>query len=90
MTKDQLFDLSGLALTIARNYMSLMYRYDCLKSSIDILKGQNEGMLQMVKHIEELYMEWNRDSDSGKWLHTKAEDELDKALAELPERLWIE
>lgn len=90
LTKDQLFDLSGLALTIARNYMSLMYRYDCLKSSIDILKGQNEGMLQMVKHIEELYTDWNRDSDSGKWLHTKAEDELDKALAELPERVWIE
>ena len=34
LTKDQLFDLAGMALGIARNYMSLSYRYDCLKNSI--------------------------------------------------------
>jgi len=90
LTKDQIIDLSGMALGIARNYMSLMYRYDCIKASIDILKGQNEGYLQMIKHIEDIYAKWNEESEGGKWKYTNVDAAFEKALSELPERLWVE
>ena len=90
LTKDQLFDLSGMALGIARNYMSLSYRYDCLKNSIDILKGKNESYLQIVKAIEEGWKAWEEESDKGKWKYTNAERAFDQMLQNIPERLWIE
>ena len=90
LTKDQLFDLAGMALGIARNYMSLSYRYDCLKNSIDILKGKNESYLQIVKAIEEGWKAWDFESDKGKWKDTNAERAFDQMLQNIPERLWIE
>lgn len=90
LTKDQLFDLAGMALGIARNYMSLSYRYDCLKNSIDILKGKNESYLQIVKAIEEGWKAWEEESDKGKWKDTNAERTFDQMLQNIPERLWIE
>ena len=90
LTKDQLFDLAGMALGIARNYMSLSYRYDCLKNSIDILKGKNESYLQIVKAIEEGWKAWEEESDKGKWKDTNAERAFDQMLQNIPERLWIE
>lgn len=90
LTKDQLFDLAGMALGIARNYMSLSYRYDCLKNSIDILKGKNESYLQIVKAIEEGWKAWEFESDKGKWKDTNAERKLDQMLQSVPDRLWIE
>lgn len=90
LTKDQLFDLAGMALGIARNYMSLSYRYDCLKNSIDILKGKNESYLQIVKTIEEGWKAWEEESDKGKWKDTNAERAFDQMLQNIPERLWIE
>ena len=90
LTKDQLFDLAGMALGIARNYMSLSYRYDCLKNSIDILKGKNESYLQIVKAIEEGWKTWEEESDKGKWKDTNAERAFDQMLQNIPERLWIE
>ena len=90
LTKDQLFDLAGMALGIARNYMSLSYRYDCLKNSIDILKGKNESYLQIVKAIEEGWKAWEFESDKGKWKDTNAERAFDQMLQYIPERLWIE
>ena len=90
LTKDQLFDLAGMALGIARNYMSLSYRYDCLKNSIDILKGKNESYLQIVKAIEEGWKAWEFESDKGKWKDTNAERAFDQMLQNIPERLWIE
>ena len=90
LTKDQLFDLAGMALGIARNYMSLSYRYDCLKNSIDILKGKNESYLQIVKAIDEGWKAWEEESDKGKYHYTKAESVFDGMLQNVPERLWIE
>ena len=90
LTKDQLFDLAGMALGIARNYISLSYRYDCLKNSIDILKGKNESYLQIVKAIEEGWKAWEFESDKGKWKDTNAERAFDQMLQNIPERLWIE
>lgn len=58
LTKEQLLDLSGMALEIARSYMSMMYRYSCLKAGFDILRGENEELLRIVKSIDDVYEKW--------------------------------
>ena len=90
LTKDQLLDLCGLSLAIARNYMSLMYRHDCLKAGIDILKGQNESLLRVVKEIDEAWKRWEEETDGGKYEFLRAGREFDQLLQQLPDRLWIE
>ena len=90
LTKEQLLDLSGMALEIARSYMSMKYRYSCLKAGFDILRGENEALLRIVKSIDDIWVKWNEESGGGKYKYTKAESEFDKALREVPERLWIE
>lgn len=90
LTKDQLLDLSGIALGIARNYIGLMHRYDCLKAGIDILKGQNESLLRVVKEIDEAWKRWEEETDGGKYEFMKAGREFDQLLQQLPDRLWIE
>lgn len=86
LTKDELIDLTGCCFRIAVNFLSLRHRYDNLKAAMDILREQNTALLQQVKAIEEAYeaatrseYEWNND--------TKA---LDRLLAQLPDRAWIE
>ena len=91
LTKDQLIDMAGLCMEIARQYMSLRARYDGLNASINILKGRHEEMLKVVRNIEELYDRAERETEGFK--HTfscENYDKLNKALNQLPERLWVE
>lgn len=90
LTKDQLLDAAGICLRIAEGYRSLSYRYDCLKTSIDILKGKNETYLKTVRYIEALWEVWERESLGGKYEYTSAGDDLDRILRDIPDRIWIE
>ena len=90
LTKDQLLDLAGMALNVARNYVSIVYRFDTLKDCIDILKGKNDGLLATVKGLEAAWKAWDEASNHGRWPHNSKETELDRQLMQMPERLWIE
>lgn len=90
LTKMDLLDAAGACLRIAQQYMGLMYRYDCLRASIDILKNQNEGLLQIVKGIEEQYERAEVETFHFKFDFGAEAVRLDKMLRELPDRLWIE
>ena len=90
LTKDQLLDLAGMALNVARNYTSIEYRYNSLRECMDILKEKNDGMLRIVKGLEAAWENWCRKTDGGKYPCYSAEDTFDKQLREMPDRLWIE
>ena len=90
LTKDQLLNCAGLCIDIARNYMALTNRYDHISGALDILKGQNEGYLEMVKHLEEAYDAAEKETDGFKYSFGNALYSFDKALSDLPDRLWIE
>ena len=92
LTKEQLMDLAGLCMRIARQYLALRYRYDCLEAAIDILKAQNDGVLKVVRQIEDLYEAAHEATDgfNRDMMYKSAVMDFDRALAELPERLWIE
>lgn len=90
LTKDKLIECAARCMEIARQYMSLRARYDGLSTALAVLRGQFEGRLEMVKHIERLYEDAEQDTRGFKYAYGRAIDRLDSALAQLPERLWIE
>lgn len=90
LTKSDLIDTAGACLRIAREYMAIMFRYDCLRAAIDILKGQNDGLLQIVRAIEAQYEKAEEQTVHFAYHFGEEERTLDKMLWNVPERLWIE
>lgn len=90
MTKDDLIEASMQCFKIYQGYIALRNRYDCLKAALDIIHDQNTGYLQMVKRIEEVYERAERDSSGFKYTCTRADQELDLILDNLPQEVWIQ
>lgn len=90
MRKADIFDAAGACLRIAQQYMALMYRYDCLRASIDILKNQNEGLLQIVRGIEAQYELAETETCHFQFDFGQEVSKLDRMLWNIPNRLWIE
>lgn len=90
MRKADIFDAAGACLRIAQQYMALMYRYDCLRASIDILKNQNEGLLQIVRGIETQYELAEEETSHFRFDFGQEVSKLDRMLWNIPDRLWIE
>ena len=92
LTKDELLDLAGACMNVARQYMSLRARFDGLNASINILKGRHEETLRVVQSIEALYdaAESRTEGFRYKYLGGKELNRLDAALANLPDRIWVE
>ncbi len=90
MTKDELIAAARQCFRVYHSYMTLRHRYDCLKASLDILRAQNTGYLQMVKHIEEVYDKADKESFGFKYQFCKEVLELDRILNNLPQEAWIQ
>lgn len=61
LTKEELISGAHICFKVYHAYLGLRHRYDCLKASMDILRDQNTGHLQLVKQIEEVYEKANAD-----------------------------
>ena len=91
LTKKQIIETAGYCLRVALQYTALMYRYDCLRAAIDILKGQNEGLLNTVRAIEAQYEKAETETNGFKDFYSvDALKMLDRLLEGLPDRVWIE
>lgn len=91
MTKDNLIAAARQCFRVYHSYMALRYRYDCLKASLDILRAQNTGYLQIVKHIEEVYDKAEQESYGFKYeWYSKEVLELNRILNNLPQEAWIQ
>ena len=91
MTKDELIDAAGMCLRVAQQYLGLKYRYQCLNAALDVLRGENESLLENVKVIEELYAQGERDGWKDDWgTETEVAIKFDRTVHELPDRFWIE
>lgn len=87
MTKDELIAAARQCFRVYSSYIALRYRHDCLKSSMDILRDQNTGYLQMVKEIEELYSKADQEEFRDWEPNTQ---KLEKYLNSLPQEAWIQ
>lgn len=90
LTKDNLIAAARQCFRIYSSYIALRHRYDCLKASLDILRAQNTGYLQMVKQIEEVYSKADKESCGFKYKYCKEVQELDRILNNLPQEAWIQ
>ena len=90
LTKDDLIAAARQCLRIYQSYIALSYRYDCLKTAMDILRDQNTGSLQMVNQIEEVYEKANSKSFGFEFKHVKKVKRLDEILKKLPDEAWLQ
>lgn len=90
MTKDDLIAAARQCFRVYHSYMALRHRYDCLKASLDILRAQNTGYLQMVKRIEEVYDKAELESCHFKYMGCKEVMELDIIFDNLPQEAWVQ
>lgn len=72
---------------IATAFLNIRYKFDYLKATFDILKGENASYLQMVKDIESAYEKAAEDSFYD-W--SGAVKEFDKLVEAMPNRAWLE
>ena len=87
LTKDELIVASRQCFKIYQAYIGLQHRYDCLKSTIDILRGQNLDLLQTIKEIEKAYDAiWH----GANFKHPKEEQYFDQIAENLPQTAWLQ
>lgn len=68
------------------SYINVKFKYEHLKATFDILKGENGAILKAVKEIERLYNDMFEDG----YINREAEKKFDIYLNHLPERIWTE
>lgn len=88
MTKDELIAAARQCFKVYSAYIGLRNRYDSLKAAIDILRDENTGIIQVVKKIEELYEEAQK--QQGYYAeYSKEWKEFEKYTDALPQEAWI-
>lgn len=55
MKKEELILASQQCFSIAMQYIGIQDRYEKLKASLDVLKGENQGMFEMIRKVDEAY-----------------------------------
>ena len=90
LTKKEMLEVAGQCLKIARSYIALRYRYDCLESAIEILRGENMERLKIVKGIEEQYNLAEEKSKGFELLWHADVAKLDYMLRDVPQEYWIQ
>lgn len=86
MTKDQLIEATRQCMRVFTSYIGLKNRYDLLKTSMDVIKGENVGFLKMIKRIDELY-EKAQDEKYEWYPHAREWNEL---ILALPQEAWLQ
>ena len=90
LTKKELLEACGQTLKVITQYATLKYRYDCLKTAFDVIKGENVRLMKLFRGIEEQYEKANEASDGFKYDWGKEVDKLDSMLWEVPQEYWIQ
>ena len=87
LTKEEIISTASQCFGVISAFLSIRYRYDYLKSALDVLNKGNGAYLEAIKGIEEAYEDVQRYRDS---YNSEAEKRFDKLISALPERIWIE
>ena len=92
LTKDQLIDAIQYCFGIYQAYIGLTYRYDCIKSAMDILRSENTSYLKTIREIEELYEKANEETEGFKYDYFQSNTikSFDRILENIPQEAWIQ
>lgn len=86
-TKAEMLSLIGQAMGTLLAFLDLRQRYDYLKATMDIIRGENSAHLKLIAEIEKAY---EAAVDDGTWNKGKAYRQFEELLNALPDRVWIE
>lgn len=91
LTKQQIISAANQAFRVLMCFLNIRYRYDYLKASFDVLKGENTSFLDSIRQIEKEYDDimthGAEDTYSGR---EDRERHFDMLTAALPDRVWVE
>ncbi len=87
LKKETLLSVCGQCFGIAMSYFNIRYKYDYLKSAFDILRDDNNSILEVIKSIEAVYEK----ASIGGWdVYSQSYKDFDALTNSLPEKIWIE
>ena len=87
MTKKEMLSCIGQVVGIAMAFLDIRQQYDYLRATMDVLRGENHAILQVVKGIEEAYEEANSE---GFHEYSNCTYRLNRLIEQLPDRAWLE
>lgn len=87
MTKKELLEAVGACLKVYASYLALRYRYDCLESSLDILREHNMERLKLIKAIEAQY---DKAAEHFDYQYHQDVVDFDRLLYNVPQEYWIQ
>lgn len=83
MTKKEMLSCIGQVVGITMAFLDIRQQYDYLRATMDVLRGENHAILQVVKEIEAAYLEAAEENFTNTV-------KLDRLIAQLPDRAWLE
>lgn len=91
LTKDQLIEAIQCCFGVYQAYIGLVYRYDCIKSAMDILRSENTSYLKTIRQIDELYEKADEETEGFKYCFKGSSlKKLDGLLENMPQEAWIQ
>lgn len=87
MTKAEMLSRIGQCMGITLAYLDLRQQYDYLKATFDILRDDHLSILNVIKDIEETYLEANAEEF---YQYGKATQKLNKLVQMIPDKIWVE
>ena len=91
LTKDKMIETMQYCFGVYQAYIGLTYRYDCIKSAMDILRSENTSYLKTIKEIEELYEKADGETEGFKYCWNGSTlKKLDRLLENVPQEAWIQ
>lgn len=90
-TKDQLFEGATVCFRIALCYLAIQNRYEDLRASMDIIRGQNKAELEVLKSINELYERADEASEHFRYKYNAEVRKYEKFISGIDpySQLWI-
>lgn len=86
-TKSEMLSMIGQAMGTLLAFLDLRQRYDYLKATMDIIRGENSAHLKLIADIEKAY---EAATNEDTWSTAKAYRHFDELVNALPDRVWIE
>lgn len=87
MTKSEMLSRIGQCMGIALSYYDLRQRYDYLKNTFDMLRGENTSVIQVIRQIEEAYEKTDKVEFSEYDEETK---DFERLVKQLPDKVWLQ
>lgn len=89
LTKKDLIEAAQRCYQVAVAYLGLKSRFEDLRAAVDIIRAENDGLLQGIKAIEALYDRWSKAKNGPYGERAKIDRELEAVVDQMPDEVWV-